>query len=199
MDTNEKNVRLFSRAVLHSVQVLDAIEDAHLYRTLQDAIEYGIRTAMGGDLSSSKFLDACGDLRQCLEEVGSLQPDVLRAQLLAERHVLLLLIHVGAHIRTPVAKKPVVQGSPKAVTREESTPAKVRPSVDEHVSESAQQVLTGVQQTGPVRAKDIIAHCSPMSERTVRRSLRELVEIGRVTKDASHGTVRYRVAQEQES
>lgn len=192
MEANEHTVRLLSKTVLYSVQVLEQVRDAHWYRELQDAIERCIRAAVRTDASRHDELsDVCRELHRCLQDIGLTYQHAIRPLLLAERHVLLLLLHVRGGT-VPEKRSHVPAQKPVARISEESGDS---PS-NGHISESAQQVLLGIQRTGPVRAKDIIAHCRPFSERTVRRSLKELVDQGLVVKDSSQGGVRYRVARE---
>lgn len=195
MDHEEQTIRLFSRALLHSVEVLAHVKDPYLYRTLQDSIEQSIRVAVQSGGDSRELSDAILEIHRCLEEISSFQADAIRPLLLAERHVLLLLLHVrsrsdSAHRSVPVASK----RSPSAQSPKSSKELG-NGLVNGHLSSSARQVLRGVQETEPVRAKDIIEHCSPMSERTIRRSLKELVLLGLVSKDAREGAIRYRAVQ----
>lgn len=198
MDYQEQTIRLFSRALLHSVSVLNDVSDTYLYRSLQDAIEQCVRVGVQSGGQGQMLADAIGELHRCLQDVGSTGTTSLRPLLLAERHLLLLLLHVRS---TPPAQNPKNTGtstSPETRSAQgNGAPVETHEgAMNGRLSASAHQIFQGVQETGPVRAKDIIEHCSPMSERTVRRGLRELVSLGLVVKNARNGAVLYQVAQE---
>jgi hypothetical protein len=197
MSSNEQMTRQFSKALLYSASVLTGVRDTYLYRSLQDAIEHCVRAGIRTSCQGPSFIQAIMELHRWLQEVGAIETGSLRSLLLAERHVLLVLLHSSSepiskekHERTAKERKPA-QPAPSAGANGTADRTML---MNGQVSPSAQQVLRGVQETGPVRAKDIIRHCRPMSERTVRRSLSELVTTGLIVKDANNGTVRYKVA-----
>ena len=198
METNEQTIRLFSRALLHSMTVLVSTRDIYAYRSLQDVIEYCTRVAVQSSCEGRVFVGAIRELHHSLQEVTATQTESLKSLLLAERHVLLLLVHMTSVVASnqktvPSSMTPRDVRVPK-VRNPESVKIIRTSGKKEQLSASAQQVFIGVQKTEPVRAKDIIKHCSPMSERTVRRSLSELVSAGHVVKDARNGAVHYKIS-----
>jgi len=195
MDIREQTICLIMRAVLYSSQVLSHVRDPYLQRSLQDAIEACLKIGMDSASEPSRMQVPVAELHRRLEDISLTSIVPLRSLLLAERHVLLLLVHVRSF---PDIKKQSVPGTSRDDRISEVIDTSMTDSnglLDQRLTETMKQVLTGIQTKQPARAKDIIQHCQPLSERTIRRNLKELVTSGLVIKEMHGGTILYKTSQ----
>lgn len=191
MNFQDRTTRLLSRAVLSCATVLAHMGDPFLARSLEDAIQQCIEAGMRLDRDTRHVARSVADLHRSLEDVSLIQSAPLRALLLAERHVLLLLLHV----RSDAPSKKVVSRAPQpsAASGVQKQAAAVARNgrVNGRVTDTMKQVLEGIKKTQPARAKDIIEFCDSLSERTVKRNLTELVRAGYANKSVQNGSVLY--------
>jgi hypothetical protein len=183
----EQTRRLLARTLVHTGEVLAHLTHPQLARSLQDTLEGLLRSACRDESDVETLADAAQSLRRELEGISVVSGAPLASLLVAERHVLLLQLHLGTS-RTQGAQQAKRRAS-LSVPRIMST----RPKVSANIRESMEQVLGYVRTTGPSQARDIISGCAPvLSERTVKRRIKDLVRDGKLRKEEADGTLLYR-------
>jgi hypothetical protein len=185
----EQTIRLLSRILVHGGEVLAHLMHPHLVRTLQDALESLLRAAFTDAADRDALIAAAQQLRVCLEDVSIVSGAPLGSLLLAERHVLLLQLHLGAeraHTPRSGGTVRVAAGTPLPQPK---TPARITGNA----KETMEEVLTFVRTSGPIQARDIIAGCGPhVSPRTVKRRIRDLLAAGHIRREDRDGVLLYR-------
>lgn len=196
MDTKEQTVRLLLRVLMHSAQLLSYVRDPFLQRSLQDALQESLAAGLRSPGDSGALAVPVAELQRCLEDVSLTSHVPMREMLMAERYVLLLLMHV----RSFPAKVPDVPVSASGATTKitpgpDPVPAHGNGVQGNGLTETMRTVFASLGDGKPVRVRDVIARCGRLSERTVRRNLKELVSTGMVLTSFRDGVVMYRTAQ----
>lgn len=192
MTSHEQTIRHFSRAVLSCASVLPHIKDGFLARSLEDAVLNCIEAGMRPDAGGRLLFDAASELHRCLEDTGMTQAAPLRALLLAERHVLLLMLHLRSSHQTGRTAHQVPRAEVERTSHQRSENSVSRSILTNgRITDTMKQVLEGIKKTQPARAKEIIEFCGALSERTVKRNLTELVRAGLASKVVENGSVLY--------
>lgn len=179
----EQTTRLLTRSILYCAEVLALTQHAYLQRNLQETLETVIREALS---DPDSVYSSAGLLQRSLEEISLVGAAPIQKMLLAERHVLLLQLHLKS-VREHSAR--VERG-----TRATNSKSGNQSSSDvsgRRVTDTMKQVLTCIQKNQPAQAKDVIAKCSSLSQRTVKRRLRDLLETGMIIKKISDGITLY--------
>ncbi|HXV26578.1 MAG TPA: hypothetical protein VD862_00905 [Candidatus Paceibacterota bacterium] len=179
MDTS----RLISRVLIYTAQVLTQVRDEHLRRTLHDAVDDMLRASLDG----AALEEPAGILQECLEQCSAAGAAPLGSLLFAERHVLLLRLHLRS---APAIKAAPTVPAARPASRPPG-PVSVAPVGNGHLTKTSKRVLARIKELGIGRPRDIIEKCRPLSDRTVKRSLRELVLAGLVRRDTQDGNVIY--------
>lgn len=199
----EQTIRLLTKTLSYGARIAVQIADPSLARLTQDAMESLVRSAVtaepacAGGPDSAALNGSLDELRRCLEDAGLVNAAPLADLLLAERHALLLQLHLNRH-SAPAAR--AVQNRPPRIPVQagEAHPvahASGNGSLNGRMTDAMRQVLNALKSSEPSRSRDIIARCRPLSERTVKRSLQNLVTAGLVSKELQDGTVLYRASQ----
>jgi response regulator of citrate/malate metabolism len=61
-------------------------------------------------------------------------------------------------------------------------------------ADTMQHVLECVRKEQPVQTRDVIAKCDGLSSRTVKRRLKDLVDVGSIRREVQNGVVLYLAA-----
>src|SRR3972149_4444390 len=93
----QQSVRLLSRILIYSAQVLVEVREENLRRMLSEALDDFLRAALDGDGDGGPVHESAGVLSACLEDIGIAGAAPGSPLLLPERHVLLLQLHLQAH------------------------------------------------------------------------------------------------------
>jgi len=182
-----RTIRLLARTLWYGARLAPALGDSYLRNEFQERMEDLLATAAEGQDVLVVF-QAGRRLHRILERIHASGNVRLEDLLLAERYVLLLMVHLRSSDRlvAPVSRPP-------ASSRKDDEKAPVVDSVKEiEVSDTAQTVLAAIKKGGSARARDVIRRCAPLSDRTVKRCLKELADVGLVQKENREGAVFYR-------
>lgn len=105
----------------------------------------------------------------------------------------LLELKITTTLKLKKARIPIVQASMEQQAQVQNNYSKRNLSLAK-LTDSQEKILKFVDRTKMVRTKDIIDEFSSLSERTVKRSLKELVGQGRLQKKSENKAVYYLIA-----
>jgi len=161
-------------------------EDARGELTDDAAFAVHIWTSAAGDARIGDLRDWCGQTAVTLERMrgpGREHRALLRAAV--------ALLRLRAALPVPEKPAPVKSAPRKEVARKEPVP---RPA---SLGANQRRLLDALRTTGPIRTRDLIAHLAgQLSDRTVKRSLKELAAAGLIRRTESGGAVTYEVVAE---
>lgn len=185
--------KLFVRMMTPLFQVQQSVVDLFFKNRLNEEIEHAIDKHIQYQASSSeesrrKYIRTLKDLDKVLQEIIYLEKGDAIPLAVAQEQILHYLYNFLQEIR--VSKQPSIK-TEVVLKSAEPTPRPVIPSVPVirktirnrgKLSETQENILEFVRREPDCRTKDVIGQFSALSQRTIKRGLKELNEEGWIIK-----------------
>lgn len=186
----EESVKSFINTVIFAARIFPGLKDKFLARKLYDKLSDFVLTysdKAGGNVaqySQGEVLVSINNLLELLDYLEHSKTSALTPLLYSRRNLLVLKLQL---IRT--AEKP----SSIEKERKEVSPAipRIKIKKETNVGGNKEKIFNYIKRSPNSRTKDIIYEFSILSERTVKRNLRELVDDGLVKKVSKDKAVYY--------
>lgn len=177
----EDKTKNFINTVIFVSRIFSGLKDKFLarklYDKLSDFVSAYVAQSKGGDIKSAT--DALIDVLDYLEHSKAASPSPL---LYARRSLFAFKLQL--------TRLPAKPQAPKEEKKEVS-PAAPQPKKEINLAGNKEKILNYVKRSPNSRTKDIIYEFSVLSERTVKRNLKELVSDGLLKKISKDKAVYY--------
>ena len=197
MTTERQN--LFLAAMTSLFQVQQSVTDLFFKNRLREDMGFVLEAYVRENLGEARdYVRSLKQLNKTLEEIMYLErADVLDLALAREQ--VLRCIHASLHEINLAKQKPVVPlVTEKATTivqaptsRPISPPQKFPRRDKKGLTETQEKILDFVRQAPDRRAKEVVNEFSALSQRTVKRSLKELSDEGKIIRRVEEGGAVY--------
>ncbi|MDP2647821.1 MAG: hypothetical protein Q8P35_01055 [Candidatus Yanofskybacteria bacterium] len=191
----EEYLDFFVSAILSTARLLEGISDIFFSKRLQILLRQlfirgvGLSQVKEDDVAQyiiqQEFLQAIREINRLLEDLLYLNL-VRRTPLLVARRSLMRLYLSEIRVRVIPKTEPKVSQPP---TEQTEMPRAPKHSSD--LNENQTKILGFIKKFDRVRARDVIDQFSALSQRTVKRSLKELMKSGLIEKEAEARAVFY--------
>lgn len=186
-------IKKFTAAMVFSSRMSSGVKDQlflqKLYRSLSDLSR--AHAAFLKEENEKNISEVSHCIRRVMDSVDYCEHLELAAliPLLQARQALLRLARVFSTKKEKT--RPITQ--PVKNTSEHASPPKPRQELldQPHLSENQEKIFKFIRQSPNVRAKDIIDGFGLLSDRTVKRSLKELINSGLIKKKEENRAVYY--------
>ncbi len=179
----EESVKNFINTVIFVARIFPGLKDKFLARKLYDKLSDFIASLMSHNIKQGNPLVAINNLLDLLDYLEHSKTTFPTPLLYARRNLLALKLQL---IRT--AEKPSV------IEREKKEKvSSVIPKIKEETDRSGnkEKIFNYIKRSPNSRTKDIVYEFSILSERTVKRNLKELVDNGLLKRVSKNKAVYY--------
>lgn len=201
----EERLNFFVSAILSTARLLEGIYDTFFSKRLQILLRQffirgvGLFQAKEDDVAQyiirQEFLQAIREINRLLEYLSYLNL-VRRTPLLIARRSLMRLYL--SEIRVLIVPKTETKtGQPGSRVSDSGQPTAEQDKISQipkprlDLNENQTKILGFIKKFERVRARDVIDQFSALSQRTVKRSLKELIKSGLIEKEAEARAVFY--------